>query len=82
MGEIYLRARFDDLFADIICRVQRVVPGLTDDQARALEQEVRATWAGAQIRIGKRIVHDREQVRELLDAGMARRTAYRKVNGR
>jgi hypothetical protein len=82
MTELYARARFDDLLADVLARVRAHRGELSDSDAMRIEQEVRERWGGLRIHVGKRVIHDREQVRELLDAGMARRSAYRKVTGK
>ena len=76
------RARHDDLVADIVARVRREAPGLSDEQVSQIEQEIRRDWGGVVVRVRRSSAIDRERVKDLIARGVPERTAQRKIRGR
>jgi len=80
----------DDIIIDIIARVRLAVPGFSDEQALALEKQIRHDWGGERPYIAKdhrRRPHERKRLREKLKTSsvvdlaktepVSRRTLYR-----
>lgn len=76
------RARHDDLVADIVARVRRETPGLSDEQVAQIEAEIRRDWGGVVVRVRRSSAIERERVKDLIARGVPERTAQRKVRGR
>jgi hypothetical protein len=84
--------REPDIVLEILERVRRVVPALTEDQVREVEQAVRADYGGMRFRVAKRKKHPSPEQRRRIfqlaltdtsteqltqDTGISRRTMYR-----
>ncbi len=76
------RARHEDLVADIVARVRRQTPGITDDQVAQIEAEIRRDWGGAVVRVRRNSAIERERIKDLIARGVPERTARLKVRGR
>lgn len=76
------RSRYDDLVADIVARVRRRTPGLTDEQVAELDAEIRREWGGVLVKVRRVSAIERARVKDLIARGVPERTAQRKVRGR
>lgn len=75
------RSRYDDLVADIVARVRRRTPGLTDEQVAELDAEIRREWGGVLVKVRRVSAIERARVKDLIARGVPERSARRKVRG-
>lgn len=78
-ADAFERSRFDSILAELVCQFRERGAELPESALQAIEAAVIAQWGGLTVKVPKIPAWRRAAVRDLVRAGVPRRSATRRV---